>query len=159
MKKSFRWNFFSVIFLIAFSACQSSVEVEDQDEHLDEITSLIERYVSDEAILVMGSDHPELFEGASAMGRTSGNIPYAQFTGDDIWLLSFAIAFSKTDGFLDEIEICPLKAGAGLGTQRRSAKCIDAVFERGACVVMGREKSGDVHAHPWSCPAEQDQNV
>ncbi len=144
---------FSLIFGITFVACQNTVETEGQDEYLDEITSLMKRYATGDAVLIMGTDESELIEGASASGRTSRNVPYSQFTGNDAWALVFALSFSETNGFLDESESCLLEDGAGRLAQTRFGKCVLKLFESSVCIIAGQgQKNGEIDVLPWTCP-------
>ena len=79
-------NSLFVAAIITLSACQSPSQVDNRSDEigeLEEIISLTKRYITDNAILVMGGD-ALLIEDASITGKTSSGIPYAQLTGEGV---------------------------------------------------------------------------
>ncbi len=143
-------------YVIIISACQSPAEIEEPD-YLDELEELVDRYVGDNTVLTLGTDEPELLKDASAVGRTSRGLPYAQFIDKEAWLMTATVAYlslNKTSGILDEVESCLLEDGAGALRIRRFLKCVQNNVERGVCMLVEQQRNGDIYAQPWECPPE-----
>ena len=136
---------FACFLLLFFSACQSPSEV--KEPQIDEISSLIERYAINGSVLLLGSDDPKLLEGASVSGRTSKNIPYAQFRGEETAPFAMLEVFSAKVNVPAE---CFHKAGSGLFALKGYLKCVDEQLKL-TCLYTYRDPSGNTISRGTEC--------
>lgn len=132
--------------LLLLSSCQNPAEVEES--HADEIFSLIERYVTDKSILFFGSGDPKSLEGASITGRTSKNITYAQFTGEEATPFLMLDLISSKRQVPDE---CFLEADPNIFEIRGYAGCVDELLDAGHCLYTHRDSGGNTISRVTEC--------
>lgn len=146
-------NLLFVAAIITLSACQSPSQVDNQvDEigELEEIVSLTKRYITDNAILVMGGD-ALLIEDAGITGKTSSGIPYAQLTGEDVVaFLAFGMIGMSASKTTIEPYSCSVDEDAGVRNLIRFGRCVKDLMDRGIC-VYGYKADGAYHVYPGEC--------
>lgn len=124
-----------VLFVVLVTGCSENqtAEVDQDDDELKEIVELTKRYMADNSVLFLGGDAAAV-DGATAVGLTSTGIPYAQFTGEEAsTILAFGMLGAAKTAAEEPYE-CSLHEDAGIRAQRRFARCVKDLLNRGFCI-------------------------
>ncbi|MCY4170793.1 MAG: hypothetical protein OXF08_04235 [Bacteroidetes bacterium] len=135
-------------YLIIFSACENPSEEGVDTKLPEEIAKLAERYITEDALLLIGQGALELVEYASVSGRTSSNVPYVQLTGQNATAFILGNELGKTN---EEPYSCTLDSGSGTRAQIRFGRCVLDLLNRGICVHGSKLDNGDIYVRPTTC--------